>query len=230
MMLRALIVVAVGSLLAAAAEAQVPAPAGKVTFADVKQKYSYAIGSSLGRNLKGKIDTDMLVRGLRDAAAGAEPALTDAEMEQVIGQFEQEMMNTQMKEVTEKNKAEGDAFLAQNAKQPGVVTLPSGLQYKVLKQGNGASPKPTDTVTVNYSGKLLSGQEFANSTREGKPLTMRVDQFVQGWIEALPMMKIGDKWTLYIPSNLAYKDQGRPPVIPPAATLIFEIELLGINQ
>ncbi len=135
-----------------------------------------------------------------------------------------------MHEAGEKNKKEGEAFLAGNKKKEGVVTLPSGLQYKIIKDGSGAKPKPTDTVSVNYRGALIDGTEFDSSYKRGEPASFKVTGVIPGWTEALQLMKAGSKWQLFIPSNLAYGERGTGRDIAPNATLIFDVELLSIQE
>jgi FKBP-type peptidyl-prolyl cis-trans isomerase FklB len=130
----------------------------------------------------------------------------------------------------EKNQKEGEAFLAENKKKEGVITLPSGLQYKVIKAGSGNKPKATDTVTVHYQGTLVNGTEFDSSYRRGQPVSFPVNGVIPGWTEALQLMEAGAKWQIVIPSNLAYGDRGAGPQIGPNATLIFEIELISIQE
>ena len=129
-----------------------------------------------------------------------------------------------------KHRAEGEAFLAANGKKEGVVTLPSGLQYKVLAEGKGTSPNPTDNVTVHYRGTLVDGTEFDNSYKREKPATFRVDGVIAGWTEALQRMKPGAKWQLFVPAKLGYGDRGAGPLIPPDSTLIFEVELISVQS
>jgi FKBP-type peptidyl-prolyl cis-trans isomerase FklB len=136
----------------------------------------------------------------------------------------------QRKEITGKSRAEGEAFLAANGKKEGVVTLPSGLQYKVLAAGKGKSPSPTDNVTVHYRGTLVDGTEFDSSYKRNKPATFRVDRVIPGWKESLPMMKEGGKWRLFVPSKLAYGERGAGSKIPPESTLIFEVELISVQS
>jgi FKBP-type peptidyl-prolyl cis-trans isomerase FklB len=218
-------------LMVSQAPAQQPAPAMK----DLKQKVSYIVGMNMGNTLKsGEIDLDpaLLVRGLQDALAGVKPPLSEEEIAQTMQAFEQEMIaknNQQAQNVGTKNKEEGDAFMAQNKTRPGVVTLPSGLQYRVLRAGNGPSPKGSDTVAVNYKGSLLNGTEFDSSYKRGTPATFRVDGVIPGWTEALQLMKVGDKWELVIPSSLAYGPSGAGGLIGPNATLVFEVELLSVQ-
>ncbi len=201
-----------------------------------KDKVSYSIGLQTGRNMKRQsldLNLDVFLRGIKDGLSDAKPALTDAEMQEVMTAFQKEMMakmNENAKKVGEKNKKEGDTFLAENKKKPGVVTLPSGLQYKVLKEGTGKSPKVTDTVVTNYRGTLLDGKEFDSSYKRGEPATFAVNRVIAGWTEALQRMKVGSKWQLFVPSNLAYGENGNGPDIGPNATLIFEVELLDIKK
>ena len=132
--------------------------------------------------------------------------------------------------IAEKNKMEGDAFLSANKVKPGVVTLPDGLQYKIIKEGQGQQPKANDVVTVNYAGTLINGTEFDSSYKRGQPASFPVNGVIPGWVEALQLMKVGSTWELYIPANLAYGEQGMPPVIGPNETLIFKVELLAVNK
>jgi FKBP-type peptidyl-prolyl cis-trans isomerase FklB len=201
-----------------------------------KDKVSYIIGVNIGRNLKTQsveVDPDMISRGMKDVASGAKLLMTDDEMKATMTEFQKEMMKKHEEELTkasERNKAEGEAFLAANKKKPGVVTLPSGLQYKVITKGKGRSPKETDTVTVNYKGTLLDGTEFDSSYKRGEPATFPVNGVIKGWTEALQLMKEGSKWELFIPSDLAYGEKGAGNVIGPDATLVFEVELLSVKE
>ncbi len=200
-----------------------------------KDKSSYSIGLDIGRNIKSQeldLDIDILVQGIRDGVVGDSALLTDKEIEETMQQFSQERMEQQdakMKEQSEPNKKEGDAFLEQNKKRSEVVTLPSGLQYEVIKSGTGLSPSATDKVKVNYRGTLIDGTEFDSSYKRGQPAVFGVNQVIKGWTEALQLMQVGDKWKLYIPSELAYGDRGAGNIILPGATLVFEVELLGIE-
>jgi len=202
---------------------------------DQKQKVSYSIGLDIGKNLKAQkieIDAQMLAQGLSDASTGETPLLTDAQAQEVMAQFQKEMQEKKQAEAKvagEKNIKEGETFLAENKTKSGVVTLPSGLQYKIVKQGNGPKPKPTNQVTVHYSGKLLDGKEFDSSYKRGQPATFGITQVIPGWTEVLQLMPVGSKWEVYIPSNLAYGPNGAGQDIGPNATLIFEMELLGIK-
>lgn len=204
-----------------------------------KDSVSYAIGYDIGSNFRNQeidVELDMvkkgIERGLTDTSAAA-AIFTKEELQQIFGVLQQKMMEKQqskMDGVAKKNKDVEDKFLAENSKKPGVVTLPSGLQYKVIKAGNGVSPKATDKVTVHYRGTLINGQEFDSSIGRGEPVTFPVNGVIPGWTEALQLMKVGDKWELYIPSALAYGNRGAGQMIEPGATLIFEVELLGIGE
>jgi len=199
-----------------------------------KDKVSYAIGLDMGNNLKKndvEIDADVLARAIKDVASGSKPLMTEQEAKETLMALQKELQSKQQeksKALGEKNKKEGDEFLAKNKKQEGVKTLPSGLQYKVITEGKGKSPKASDTVTVNYAGKLIDGTEFDSSYKRGQPATFPVGGVIKGWTEALQLMKEGSKWQLFIPADLAYGEQGRPG-IPPNSVLIFDVELLSIK-
>ncbi len=207
----------------------------KAVLKDQRDKVSYGIGMDIGKSLRNQsidVDPDLIARGIKDMLSGAKPLMTDQESRDTMMNFQKEMMAKQMermKELGEKNKKEGEAFLAENKKKEGVVTLPSGLQYKVIKEGAGETPKATDTVTTDYRGTLIDGTEFDSSSRRGQPATFKVNGVIPGWTEALQLMKAGSKWQLFIPSNLAYGERG-PREIGPNATLIFEVELLSIAK
>ena len=206
-------------------------PAQEIKLDTVKQQRSYAIGLNVGRNIKGDgldLDVDVLIRGMRDALTGAKPGLTDDEINRVMVGIEQEMVR-RAQEAAANNLKQGQEFLAANAKKEGVITLESGLQYKVLKAGNGPSPKVTDTVTTHYHGTLIDGTVFDSSVQRNKPATFPVGRVIPGWTEALQKMKVGDKWRLYIPSELAYGPRGAGDQIGPNAALIFDVELLRID-
>ncbi len=200
-----------------------------------RDKVSYGIGMEIGNSLKSQsidIDSDILARGIKDMLSGKEPLITDQEFRETMTNFKNEMMAKQMermKEIADKNKKEGEAFLNENKKKEGVVTLPSGLQYKVIKEGAGEMPKPTDTVTVSYRGSLINGTEFDSSESHGQPATFKVNGVIPGWTEALQLMKAGSKWQLFIPSALAYGDRGVGREIGPNSTLVFDVELLSIE-
>jgi len=194
---------------------------------DQKDKVSYSIGMNIGFNLsKQKVDInpDILAAGIKDSIAG-KPQLTQDQVKDVMAQFEKDMEQKQ-KQAGEKNKADGAKFLEENKKKPGVKTTASGLQYKAEKEGTGAQPKATDMVTVNYRGTLIDGTEFDSSYKRGQPATFPVNGVIKGWTEALQLMKVGSKYQLWIPSNLAYGERSVSPELGPNATLIFEVELM----
>ena len=198
-----------------------------------KDKISYIIGMDIGTNLKKQsidIDSNILAKGVKDALAGTKPLLTEQEIQETMVAFQKEMMAKQ-EEIGKKNKKEGEAFLPENKKKEGVKTLPSGLQYKVIKAGTGKKPKLSDTVTAHYRGTLIDGTEFDSSYKRGQPATFPVSGgMIPGWTEALQLMEEGAKWQLFIPSNLAYGEKGAGRDIGPNATLIFEIELISIQE
>lgn len=204
-----------------------------------KDKVSYLIGFSVGSRLRqdtsnaDEIDVDVLAKGLRAGLAGDKLAMSEEEAGKVMQGFQQAAQAAQAaraKESAEKNKAEGDAFLAANKKKPGVVTLPSGLQYKILTAGKGKSPKATDTVSVHYRGTLIDGTEFDSSLGRGEPASFEVGGIIPGWVEALQLMNVGAKWQLFIPASLGYGEQGAGQQIGPNSVLIFEVELLSIGK
>jgi len=204
----------------------------KLVLKDQKDKISYIVGMDIGNNLKKQsigVNTKVLAKGIEDALAGAKPLLTEQEIQETMMAFQKEMLAKQA-EVAKKNKTEGEAFLAENKKKEGVKTLPSGLQYKVIKAGTGKKPKSSDTVTVNYRGTLIDGTEFDSSYKRGQPATFQVTGVIPGWTEALQLMQEGAKWQLFVPSNLAYGERGAGGVIGPNATLLFEIELISVQE
>ena len=192
-------------------------------------KVSYALGMSIANNIMASgvngLNVEEFVKAITTYMAGEEPAMTPAEAQQVLNDYFTKLQEEQ----TAALKAEGEAFLAQNAKNEGVVTLPSGLQYKVLVSGNGATPKASDSVECHYEGRLISGTVFDSSYQRGETATFGVTQVIAGWVEALQLMKEGDKWQLYIPYNLAYGERGAGAQIPPFATLIFDVELIKVK-
>jgi FKBP-type peptidyl-prolyl cis-trans isomerase len=205
-----------------------------------KQKFSYAlgmnIGSGLGANLKKQsvdVDPNLVSQGLKDSMAGAKTRLTQEEMQAVLTEVQNEVRKQQQEKAQEasaKNKTEGAAFLAANKSKEGVVTLPSGLQYKILTAGTGPKPTASDSVKCNYKGTLINGTEFDSSYKSGKPVTFPVSGVIKGWTEALQLMPVGSKWQLFIPSSLAYGERGAGAEIGPDSTLIFEVELISIEE
>ncbi len=200
-----------------------------------KQKASYAIGQNIGNSLKHDqldVDPNIVAQGLKDSMTGATSKISEADMQAAMNTLRTEAIahrQAEQQQAGEVNKKAGDAFLAANKTKEGVVTLPDGLQYKILKEGTGPKPKASDTVTVNYRGTLLDGTEFDSSAKHGEAATLGVGQVIKGWTEALQLMPVGSKWQLYIPSNLAYGAQGAGGVIGPDSTLIFDVELLSIK-
>jgi FKBP-type peptidyl-prolyl cis-trans isomerase FklB len=198
---------------------------------DLKDKASYALGLNFGFNFKRQnvdLNTDAFAAGFKDAMAGRKPLMSEQEVRETMTAFEKDMQQKQA-ETAQKNAAEADKFLAANKSKEGVKTTESGLQYKVLKEGSGAQPKSSDTVTVNYRGTLVDGTEFDSSYKRGQPATFPVGGVIKGWTEALQLMKVGSKFQLSIPANLAYGEQGRPG-IPPNSLLIFEVELMDVKS
>jgi FKBP-type peptidyl-prolyl cis-trans isomerase FklB len=215
-----------------------PATAAKsatpLTLKTQKDKFSYSLGMKMGENLHKQsvpVDPAILARGLKDGLAGAKTLLTDDEAQAAIMEVQNDMRKKQqdkMQEVGTANKKEGTAFLAANKAKEGVVTLPSGLEYKILKEGTGPKPTASDTVVCNYRGTLINGTEFDASSKHGGPATFPVGGVIKGWTEALQLMPVGSKWQLFVPSDLAYGDRGAGGDIGPDATLIFDVELLSI--
>ena len=203
---------------------------------DQKDKVSYSIGMEIGKNLKRQsldLNPDILLKGIKDAFSGEKALMTDQEIVETMTAFQKEMMAKQQeaaKKLGERNKKEGEVFLVENKKKEGVVTLPSGLQYKVIKPGTDKKPKATDTVKAHYRGTLIDGKEFDSSYRRGEPVSFPVNGVIPGWSEALQLMGEGAKWQVFIPSNLAYGERGAGRDIGPDATLIFEIELISIEE
>lgn len=197
-------------------------------------KVSYSIGLQVGFNFvrqnealkkqNVQINVDAMIAGVKDAIAG-KPQLTTDQVRQVLSSFEKDM--TQKAQASaQKNKSEGEKFLAENKKKEGVKTTASGLQYKVIKEGNGPQPKESDTVTVNYRGTLIDGTEFDSSYKRGQPATFPLKGVIKGWTEGLQLMKVGSKYQFFIPPNLAYGERQMGPDIGPDSTLLFEVELL----
>jgi FKBP-type peptidyl-prolyl cis-trans isomerase FklB len=200
-----------------------------------KEKISYSIGVNIGKNMKTQgmdLDQGLLTQGIKDGLNSSKTAMSDKDMEATMTTFQQEMMGkmqAKQKVVGEKNEKEGEAFLAANKKKEGVITLPSGLQYKILKSGDGSKPTKDQTVKCHYRGTLIDGTEFDSSYKRGEPTEFPVGQVIKGWTEALQLMPVGSKWQLFIPSDLAYGPNGAGQMIGPNATLIFDIELISIK-
>ncbi|HEX2966743.1 MAG TPA: FKBP-type peptidyl-prolyl cis-trans isomerase [Syntrophorhabdaceae bacterium] len=198
-----------------------------------KEKSSYALGANIGRSMKAlsiEFDPNMFMQGAKDAYSGT-MKLTDQEIMTVLNNLNKEMQTKQtemMKLVGERNKQEGAAFLKENAEKPGILKLPSGLQYKVLKEGDGKIPKSTDTVVVHYRGTLINGTEFDSSYKRNQPAEFKVNGVIPGWTEILQKMKTGSKYMVYVPSALGYGEKGGGPIAP-NSVLIFEIELLSVK-
>jgi FKBP-type peptidyl-prolyl cis-trans isomerase FklB len=203
---------------------------------DLKDKESYSLGYQFGQSLKAQgvdIDLDIYAAGIRDSLGGKEPRMSQEEIRATVANLRQRVAAVQqkaLKEQADKNYKEGEDFLIDNARKEGVKSLPSGLQYKVLRPGSGRAPQAADTVTVHYRGTLIDGSEFDSSIARGQPQTFKVNGVIPGWTEALQLMKEGDKWQIFIPANLAYGEKGAPPRIPPNSTLIFEVELISVPQ
>ena len=224
-----------------------PSPADSIpptsTLKDDKDKISYSLGVDIGRTLQ-KFQLDLneaaLSQGIADVLGNKSMAMTDQELQQTLQAFQQKMMQKQqdamakkqedMKVVAEKNKADGKKFLEANAKKTDVKTTASGLQYKVIKEGTGEKPKDTDVVEANYRGTTIDGKEFDSSAKHGNSASFPVNGVIKGWSEALKMMPVGSKWELYVPSDLAYGDEGAGDDIAPGSTLVFEVELLSVKK
>jgi len=207
----------------------------KLELKDQKDKESYSLGYQFGQSLKLQgvdIDLDVYGSGIRDALGGKEPRMKTEEIRATVSELQKRIAAERQKELGEmavKNLADGKAFLAENGKKEGVKTIPSGLQYKVLAEGSGKTPKATDTVTVHYRGTFSNGIEFDSSRGKGEPATFQVNGVIPGWTEALQLMKAGAKWQLFIPPELGYGEKGMPPRIQPNSILIFEVELISVK-
>jgi FKBP-type peptidyl-prolyl cis-trans isomerase len=201
-----------------------------------KDKLSYSFGFKIGNSIKQQdteVNLEVLYKGIKDALSGEKAQLSDEEIAQVLTAFQQERMHKQQeqrKKQAEESQQEGEKFLEENKKKEGVVTLPSGLQYKVITEGKGKKPKATDTVTTHYRGTLLNGTEFDSSYKRNEPATFPLSGVIPGWTEALQLMSEGSKYELYIPSKLAYGERGAGREIPPNATLKFEVELISVKE
>jgi FKBP-type peptidyl-prolyl cis-trans isomerase FklB len=231
----------------AAAPAKKPATLAKkapgkttpaLTLKTQKEKASYALGMKIGGDLRKQgvnvaVDPALAARGFKDALAGSKPLLTEDDERSALTQLQNEVREKQQANAHEKGAAarkQGEEFLAANKSKEGVVTLPSGLEYKILTAGNGPKPTAGDTVTCNYRGTLLNGTEFDSSYKHGEPVSFPVGGVIKGWTEALQLMPVGSKWQLFIPPDMAYGDRGAGSDIGPGEALIFEVELLSIGE
>lgn len=207
----------------------------KMKFKSKTDSISYIIGVDIGKDFKSRninVTPKMLAKGIYDMINGKPDLIDEVKKTKLMTDFQNEMqanMEKVTKEQIGKNKEEGKKFLMENKKKPGVVETTTGLQYKVIREGTGISPKETDTVTVHYRGKLLDGTVFDASYDRNEPATFPLNMVIKGWTEGLQKMKVGGKYELYIPCELAYGDQGAGKTIPPGSTLIFEVELIKIN-
>lgn len=207
----------------------------KVDLTAKEDVLSYTIGYQIGAGLKNqpfKVKETLFFQGIQDAASGKESMVTQEKAQEVINAYKEELTTkheTEMKALATSNAAKASAFLEENKKKKGIVTLPTGLQYQVLTNGKGPNPKPTDTVTTHYRGNLIDGTEFDSSYARKEPVSLLVNGVIPGWTEALQKMKVGSKWKLFIPPNLGYGERGMGRAIPPNSLLIFEVELLNIG-
>jgi len=210
--------------------------AAPLTLKTQKEKFSYALGMKMGANLKKQevpVDPAILARGLKDALAGGKTLITDDEAQAALNDVQNDLRKKQQEKMAvagTANKKEGETFLAANKGREGVVSLPSGLEYKILKEGAGPKPAASDSVVCNYRGTLINGTEFDSSYKHGQPATFPVSGVIKGWTEALQLMPVGSKWQLFIPPDLAYGERGAGGDIGPDSTLIFEVELLSIQD
>ena len=200
----------------------------------LEEKISYAVGYSYYENLNKeyKLDVDAFFKGIEDSIA-KKPVLDPMQMQEALAAFQEHIRAKQREAMLAKsaeNKAQGEDFLKANKQKKGIVTLDTGLQYKVLKKGKGKSPKPEDTIKCHYKGTTIDGVEFDSSYKRGKPAVFQLNRVIKGWTDALQLMKPGSKWELFIPSDLAYGDRAAGPIIKPGSTLIFEIELISIEE
>jgi FKBP-type peptidyl-prolyl cis-trans isomerase FklB len=212
------------------------ADAPKPEVSSEMQQVSYSIGVDLGRNMK-KQGFDMnvasLSKGIQDGFSGQQTLLTDEKMKEVLMKFQKDFVakkNAELAQLGQTNLEKGQKFLADNKSKPGVVTLASGLQYKIISPGTGQKPVATDSVTVDYTGRLIDGKVFDSSEKQGKPITFKVDQVIPGWTEVLQLMPVGSTWEVYIPANLAYGAQAVGPMIGPNETLVFNIHLISVQK
>ena len=224
--MKAIVIISVAFSFAVAAFAEEKPPQLK----DLKDKASYSIGLNVGMNMKRQnvdVNQDAFTAGFKDALAGRKPLMTEQEVREAMMAFEKDMQQKQ-NDAVQKNAGDAQKFMSENKSKEGVKTTASGLQYKVMKEGSGAQPKTTDTVTVNYRGTLTDGTEFDSSYKRGQPATFPVSGVIKGWTEALQMMKVGSKYQLFIPPDLGYGANGQR-AIPPNSVLIFEVELMDVK-
>lgn len=226
------ILLAFAGLVSVSAFAQSATPA----LTTDQQMVSYSIGLDLGRNMakqKLGLDADSLSLGIKDGFTGAQPKLSEEKMKEVLMNFQKDFVakrTAEMQQKAQENLKAGQAFLDNNKKQTGVVTLPSGLQYKVEVMGKGEKPTANDTVTVDYTGTLINGQVFDSSEKQGHPISFKVNQVIKGWTEVLQLMPVGSTWTVYIPADLAYGQQAVGGMIGPNETLVFKIKLISVQK
>lgn len=201
-----------------------------------KDKLSYSIGADLGKNFKTQgidINPEVLAKGMQDGMSGAQLILTEQQMKDVLNKFQKDLMakrSAEFNKKSEENKSKGEAFLKDNKAKPGVVVLPSGLQYKIIETGTGSKPGKSDTVTVEYTGRLIDGTVFDSTEKTGKPATFQVSQVIPGWTEALQLMPAGSTWEIFVPSGLAYGPRSVGGPIGPNETLIFKIHLISVKK
>jgi len=211
----------------------VASPALAQDFESEQGKLGYAIGYEFGSETsQWEVDVEAIVAAIRDANAGREPQVPAAEMQQVLTAFNERVREQRMEQfqrLAEENKARADEFLAENKSKTGIVTLPSGVQYRVIEEGEGSRPSPSDTVTVHYRGSKVDGREFDSSFRTGQPLVFQVDSVLEGWQEILPLMREGAYWQVFLPPELAFGVRGDPPMVGPNEALKFDIELVQIG-
>jgi len=224
--MKAIVIISVAFSFAVAAFAEDKPPQLK----DLKDKASYSIGLNVGMNMKRQnvdVNQDAFTAGFKDALAGRKPLMNEQEVRETMMAFEKDMQQKQ-NDAAQKNSADAQKFMSENKSKEGVKTTASGLQYKVMKEGSGAQPKTTDTVTVNYRGTLTDGTEFDSSYKRGQPATFPVSGVIKGWTEALQLMKVGSKYQLFVPPDLGYGANGQR-AIPPNSVLIFEVELMDVK-
>lgn len=225
-----------GGLLLAMGFSVAAAAASTTQLSTETDKLSYTIGVDLGKNLKKQdiaINAEAMTKGLQDGLANGPYTLTEPQMKEVLVAFQKRLLEKQTEAFNKRaqeNKVNGETFLAENKSKPGIVTLPSGLQYKIIQKGDGAKPKATDTVTVEYTGRLINGTIFDSTSKSGKPATFQVSQVIPGWTEILQLMPAGSTWEVYIPANMAYGTRSVGGPIGPNETLIFNIHLLSVNK